>query len=302
MLARRPAKAGATAFGHVNVDAAARNELQKIVQGVAAAVKGKKPVKFHPDDQAEPDEVLSTALKGFDSWFQEKAPWSLERVVAEMRATTMLPEALGATEIREGGWSFYAVRITQNNADAVIVRAKSPSYGLNSASKLVTRFVGTELKPISEPLIAFDHHADLLVVGRTVYVLEPRQVERLFVDADAVKARAPQTAATFSKKLGAGLSAPTLTAVQRVCSQNANVARRVERLIRDGALAKVTAKEVRAALPDAGLSASDFGKSGPLNASTDGHATILVDIAADLYYQPRFDSAPRRVAAYRKLR
>src|SRR6202034_252466 len=109
-------------------------------------------VKFHPDDQAEPDEVLRTPLKGFDSWFQEKAPWSLERVVTEMRGTSTLPEVLGATEMREGGWSFYAVRIPLSDTDAVIVRAKSPSYGLNSASKLVTRLVGTELKPISEPL------------------------------------------------------------------------------------------------------------------------------------------------------
>jgi hypothetical protein len=289
-----------TAFGHVDVSAAGRAGLDRIISNLHEAVKPLTQVNFHPDDEAEADEVLVSKLKGFDSWFQEKAAWSLERTVEEIRRKT-LPESLGQTEIRGGGWSFYAIRVVKSDADVVAVRAKSPSWGLGSEGKLLTAFVGTQLKPVTEPLIAFDHGADVLVVGQTVFVLNPRSAERLLVDAEAVKARAPETAASFKAQLGAGLSAPTVAAVQRVCSHNANVARRVERLIRDEALSRVTAAEVRAALPDAGLAKTDFGKSGPLQAVTDGHATVLIDIAADLYYQPRFDLAPRRVAAYRKI-
>jgi len=29
---------------------------------------------------------------------------------------------------------------------------------------------------------------------------------------------------------------------------------------------------------------------------------VLINIAADLYYQPRFEDAPRRVAIYRSLK
>ena len=90
-------------------------------------------------------------------------------------------------------------------------------------------------------------------------MLNPRSAERLLVDGEAIKARAPETAASFNAQLGATLSAKTLAAVQRVCSRDANVARRVERLIRDEALSKVTAAEVRSALPDAGLTKTDFG-------------------------------------------
>jgi hypothetical protein len=237
---------------------------------------------------------------GFDAAFQEKAPWSLERTVAAIRATG-LPEVLDATTIRSGGWSFYAVRVVVGKRDLVVVRAKSPSYGLGTDGKLVTALFGTTLKPITEPLIAFDHSADILVDGDKVFVLHPATVERLFVDAEAVKARAPQTTAAFAKKLAAKMGAKTEEAVERVCSNNANVGRRVERLNRDGALSNVTEAAVRAALPDAGLSKTEFGKSGPLQAVTDIHATVLIDIVADLYYQPRFDSAPRRVAAYRKV-
>jgi hypothetical protein len=289
-----------TAFGHVDISSAGRTGLDQIVSNLHGTVAGLKEVPFHPDDEADDNEVLISNLKGFDSWFQEKAAWSLERTVAEIRRKG-LPETLGETEIRNGGWSFYAVRILKPNKDVVAVRAKSPSWGLGGQYRLLTAFIGTQLKPVTEPLIAFDHSADLLVVGQKVFVLNPRGVERLLVDAEAIKARAPETAASFNATIGAGLSAQTVTAIQRVCSHNANVARRVERLIRDERLSQVSAAEVRKALPDAGLSKTDFGKSGPLSAVTDNHATILIDIAADLYYQPRFDLSPRRVAAYRKI-
>jgi hypothetical protein len=300
LLARRPAKAGLTAFGHVDVTAPGRAGLDRIVSDLYGAVSALEEVHFHPDDEAAADEVLTSSLKGFDSWFQEKAPWSLERTVSEIRRKG-LPEALGEAEIRDGGWSFYAIRVVKAGTDVVAVRAKSPSWGLSSDGKLLTAFIGTKLKPVTEPLIAFDQSADLLVVGQKVHVLNPRSAERLLVDAEAVKARAPETAASFNATLGATLSAKTVAAVQRVCSHNANVARRVERLVRDEALSKVTAAAVRSALPDAGLSKVDFGKTGALQAVTDNHATILVDIAADLYYQPRFDVSPRRVASYRKV-
>jgi len=300
LLARRPSKVGVTAFGHVDVSKAGRTKLDEIVSKMHNAIKNLKEVPFHPDDEAADDEVLTSKLKGFDSWFQEKAAWSLERTVAEIRRTG-LPETLNQAEIRKGEWSFYGIHVVKANMDVVAIRAKSPTWGLGSSGKFLTALVGTELKPVTEPLIAFDYTADVLVVGQKVFVLKPRSTERLLVDAEAIKGRAKETAASFKAAMGAGLSNQTITAVQRVCSHNANVARRVERLIRDETLSKVTAAEVRHALHDARLPQTAFGKSGPLHAITDAHATALIDIVADLYYQPRFDVGPRRVASYRKI-
>ncbi len=181
-----------TAFGHVNVSAAGRAGLDRIVSNLHEAIATRTEVVFHPDDEAADDEVLTSKLKGFDSWFQEKAAWSLERTAAEIRRKG-LPEALGQTEIRDGGWSFYAVRVVKSGTDVIAVRAKSPSWGLGSENKLLTAFIGTQLKPVTEPLIAFDHNADLLIAGQKVFVLNPRGIERLLVDAEAVKARAPET-------------------------------------------------------------------------------------------------------------
>jgi hypothetical protein len=116
-----------------------------------------------------------------------------------------------------------------------------------------------------------------------------------------VKKRAPQTAKKFGAGLGASLSAPTALAVERVCSHNAFTARRVERLVEGANLSAVTAPEVRNALPDAGLPKDAFGKRGALKADTDVQATILIEIAADLYYQPRFADPSRRVGSYRNV-
>lgn len=300
MLGRRPSGAQTEPFGHVDINAAARKTLGEIVEDVVGSTKGLKEVSFHPDDQAAQDEVLTSPLTGVDQWFQPKAVWSLERVVKELRAPGV-PQALSKTEIQDGGWSFYAVRDQVASADVVLIRGQSPTHGLGGSNKLMTMFVGSELKPVDNPLIAFHHTADAVVIDGKVYFHKPRTIERLFVNADAVKDRAPQTTANFVANVAASVTPETTDSIERICSNNANIARRVERLNRDGQLAAVTAAEVRKALPASGRTATALGTSGPLSAPTDDTAALLVDIAADLYYQPRFDKKPRRVSSFRRI-
>jgi hypothetical protein len=296
MLARRQDPP----FGHVDISEKGRVALSGIVTKIHDNAKGKDQVNFHPEDDGDDDSVLVAPLKGFDAYFQPKARWSLERVVKEIRGKG-LPETLGAGEITEGGWTFYAIRVADEKRDLVAVRAKSPTYGLDPHSKLVTRFIGNELKPVSEPLLSFDHSADLLVVKKTVYVLNPKQAENLLVDAEAMKKRAPALARKFGEGVAAKLSAATIGAVERVCSHSARAGRRVERLNREIDLARVTAASIRESLPDANLPKDAFGKGGPISVSSDSQAKVLIDIAADLYYQPRNGDGSRRVGSYRRL-
>lgn len=302
MLARRPPKAGLPAFGHVDVSQAGRTGLTKIASDLyRREIKGRLEIAFNPTDRAEEGEVLATPLKGFDAFYQQSAAWSLERAVNEIRATG-LPAALGKSGITGGHWSFYAIRVKlSSKLDAVFVRGRSPTYGLGDATKLVTTFTGTELKPVTSPLLAFDHAADVIVIGSKAYVINPGRAEAVFVDADAVKKRAPQTAAAFTSGLAASVTQNTADAIERLCSKNFFVARRVERLNAAGGLGAVNATELRGALPDAGLTTSAFGTSGPLKAESDKAAGILIDLAADLYYQPRFDKSSRRVGSYRTV-
>lgn len=299
MMGRRPGK-GQAAFGHVDLSPKARAELAEIVRRVRERCEAKKSIVFHPEDSPEEMEILTGGLAGFDSNYQEKASWSLERTARAIRAPG-LPELLGATDLSEGSWSFYALRLKENGHDVVLIRSKSPTYGLSTTNKFLTKLIGNELRPIPEPLVGFDHDADLLVVDKEVYLLAPRRAERLFVDAEEVKKRAPQTAKKFGTGLGASISASTALAVERVCSHNAFTARRVERLIEGGNLSAVTGPAVRKALPDAGLPEDAFGKKGPLKAATDVQAKILIEIAADLFYQPRFAGPSRRVGSYRNV-
>lgn len=301
MLARRPGSPGAAAFGHVDVSAGGRNELEAMLVEIMRRYIARTEVPYHPDDEADDEEVLVAPLAGFDEHFQPNAAWSLERCVEEIRASK-LPKTLGAAEIREGAWSFHALRTAATSHDIVAVRAISPMRGLNSANKIVTAFTGNELKPFKQPLLTFDERADALVVDGKVYVASPRSVENLLIDAAAVKARAPQTTKAFVSKLSARLSPTTIDAIERVCSHNAVIARRVERLTRNGTLSHVTVAKMRQALPNAALASTDFGSGKAIEAPTDDRAKVLIDIAADLYYQPLFDNRPRRVASYRRLR
>jgi hypothetical protein len=299
LLARRPETVGQAAFGHVDVTRAGREGLEDVVDDAVRQIEGLTEIDFNPDDRAEDGEILTAPLRGFDDWYQAQAPWSLERVVDELR-NPGLPDVLDEEGIRHGRWGFYAIRVPIENMDIIVVRAKSPTWGLTS-NKFFASLVGTQLQPVTEPLLAFDRTADLIVVDDTVHVLNPGAVERLFVDADAIKARADRTTASFGAALAARVTNPTLDAIQAVISHNANVGRRVEKLVRSGVLPNVTAAGVRAALPDAGLQLGDFGASGPLQAVTPDHATKLIEIAADLYYQPRFESSSRKVAYFRRL-
>ncbi|HVW46835.1 MAG TPA: hypothetical protein VHA76_07275 [Solirubrobacterales bacterium] len=297
ILGRRPPR-GEPAFGHVDLSEKARAQLADIVRGVKERCEGSEEVPFHPTDRPEDGEVLAGSLHGFDSHYQEKAPWSLERTVASVRASGV-PEPLGAKEIEGGRWSFYALRLAEAGTDTVVIRRRAPTYGLTN--KWYAVLAGTELRPVEEPLLSFDYDAEVAVVDQRVYVLRPEQTERLFVDADEVKRRAPETVGRFAKDIGARLSADTVMAVERVCSRNAFTARRVERLLAEGVLREVNAAEVREGLHDAGLAADAFGSSGPLAAESDDLATKLVEIADDLYYQPRFARPSRRVAGWRNV-
>lgn len=299
MLGRRPPK-GKSAFGHVDLNRKARSELAVIVRKLRTDCEAKSKIVFHPEDSAEDGEVLSGELENFDQNYQAKAAWSLERTVAEIRASGV-PTVLGTKDVAEGGWSFYALRLKEKTSDTILIRSHSPTYGLGP-SRIFTRMVGTELRPVSEPLLGFDHDADVVVVGQTVYVLHPERVERLFVDAEEVKRRAPQSVKRFVKDFAATLSPKTAGALEHACSHNAPLTRRVERLISEANLDSMKAPKVRAALPDAGLSEDAFGKSGPLKAESDAMAKILVEIAADLYYQPRFAGPSRRVGSYRTVK
>ena len=299
LLARRPEKQ-AKAFGHLKVSEKGRKQLGAIVAASTSWAESQDQIDYHPDDRPEKEEVLARPLAGFDDLFQAHATWSLERLVKAARATGA-PATLTGKQISDGSWTFYAFRAVIDGKDVVQVRRISPTYGLDPSSKLFTVVVGNQVKPVDSPLLSFEDHADLLVIDDSVYVISPERAEALFVDSAAIKARAPDIAANFKSKLKAGITADSANAIERVCSHDSRLGRKVERLIKGGGLGKVTTPAVRRALPDAGLEPDAFGNTGLLKAESDERARTLIGIAADLFYQPRFETTPRRVGSYRRI-
>jgi Kiwa KwaB-like protein len=302
MLGRRPnPNTQQRAFGHVALRQDAQAELETIVAEVAKRALSLKPVTYDPDDQPTSQEVMKRPLAGVDNEFQPAAAWSLERATKEISKQGR-PQVLDASGITDGSWSFYTVRADVDGSAAVLIRSTSPTRALKHTNRVITQFIGGELRPLKHPIVGIDHEADAIVIDSDLYIFRPQTIERLFVDAAEVKARAGQFTATFRKKLGAQLSNSTATWIEKACSQNSNVGRRVERLNRHGALQNISAAELRKGLADAKLPKAAFGRNATtIELSSLDHAVALIDIAADLYYQPRFEKTSRRVASFRRL-
>lgn len=64
----------------------------------------------------------------------------------------------------------------------------------------------------------------------------------------------------------------------------------------------MTAAKLRAGMPAAKLSKGAFGATASsIDVANVNDAIALVDIAADLYYQPRFEKTSRKVALFRRV-
>ncbi|MTD44866.1 hypothetical protein GKE82_11330 [Conexibacter sp. W3-3-2] len=299
MFGRRPATNGEPAFGHVDLDETARRDLAENAEALHARLTSKTQIAFSVNDIVVDGEIMVAPLEDFDDHFQPDAPWSFERAVIEIRRQ-QLPDLLGESDIRTGRWSFYLTRL-RGTPDIVTVRGQSPTFGLQSRNKFRAMLAGNQLKAVEGPLVAFELGADAIVVDDTVYVAHPQRLEARFVDGDEVKRRAPDAVVAFNEAIDADLTSTAIDAIIHVASSNVHVARRVQQLVREGTLGHVTTEALRAGVGVTGLGGDAFGTTGPIDVATPEAATVLVELAADLYYQPVFDPSPRRVAAYRRV-
>jgi hypothetical protein len=302
MLGRRP-KPGTTqaAFGHVRLNTDAQQAIESIIAAVVAQALARKQIAYDPDDAPQTGEVMVRPLAGTDALFQPLAPWSLERTNTAI-AKAGKPATLSRAEVADGGWTFYAARAGVDGKAATIIRSTSPTRALKHGNRVITQLYGSELRPIKDPLVGIDHDADAVITDGSVYVFKPQSLERLLIDAAEVKARAPQIASKFTSGLKASVSSATGTWIEKVCSDNSNVGRRVERLNRTADLGAMNVVSLRAGLKDARLGKTAFGTAASMIEVTSAdHAIALIDIAADLYWKPRFEKGSRKATSFRRL-
>jgi hypothetical protein len=302
MLGRRP-KPGTQqpAFGHVSLNADAQHSIEQIISTVVAQALAREQIAYDPDDTPQAGEVMVRPLVGTDALFQPNAAWSLERANTTL-AKRGKPANLTRTDVTDGEWTFYTARAGVNGKPATIIRSASPTRALKHANRVITQLYGNELRPVKNPLLGIDHEADALIINGTLYVFKPQSLERLLIDAAEVKRRAHQIATTFTGGLKASVSSATETWIEKVCSDNSIVGRRVERLNRNAELGSMDVASLRAGLRDARVDKNAFGTAASvINVTSADHAIALIDIAADLYWKPRFEKGSRKAMSFRRL-
>lgn len=208
MLGRRPdVSAQQQAFGHVALNAGAQQAAEGVIATVVTRALAANPIAYDPDDAPGSGEVMTRPLKGIDKEFQQAAPWSLERAAAAI-ARPGKPTVISKSEIAGGVWTFYVLRANANGNAATAIRATSPTRGLKHGNRVITQFVGNELRLMKDPLVGLEHDADAVIAGATVYIFRPQRLERLLIDADEIKTRAPQIASKFAQGVSAQLRRP----------------------------------------------------------------------------------------------
>lgn len=106
-LGRRPKpRTTQEAFGHVRLNQAAQQEIEKIITRASAQALNRTQIPYDPDDSPQTGEIMVRGLAGTDALFQPNAPWSLERAVKEIGKRGR-PVTLTRSEVTGGEWTFY---------------------------------------------------------------------------------------------------------------------------------------------------------------------------------------------------
>jgi hypothetical protein len=299
-MGRRPNATDARPFGHVPVEREVQNAFAEIVSDRVRGALASSPVPLEPyASLEETNEVFATTLQGFDAQYQHDAAWSLERLVAGVRGPGFPAVSPGEADTRQ--WSYYALRVWVDGRDCVLVRKTNPMAGLNPNGKVMAKLVGGRLAKAEEAIFRFDHKADLVVIDDDVFVFQPQRIEQLFVDADAVKARAETSVAALLADITVGASDATVEALVAACEASARTGRRVERLTRDGVLRNAEFSSIADELEIAGYGRDWLGED-ELNFEHPERAGVLLDVLEDRFWRPKFYGGVRRASSWRTVR
>lgn len=220
----------------------------------------------------------------------------LERLVA----TAGLPP-LSRNDLRKGTYLFYAVICTDQASGQRIgfVRQINP-YQVAKTGKLMALLGHEGLERLEEPLFVFDGAFDLVVTPERIAVLRMEAFNRMFADLNTLVAAAPANA----KLVADSVSRMTPEAVQALgdaASERPSIARRLQRLVRTGAVPAVTPDKIAKAMRKHRLDPADIVINGEIRFVAE-NAPVFLDLVEQLYYETDFTGEHRRSDRYSPLK
>lgn len=201
---------------------------------------------------------------------------------------------LGRSDLKGGGWLFYAVVVELEDEDdpVAFVRKYNPQRGIR-AGRLAASAKGKTLTRFDDPFFNFDVDFDLVVAPDEMAILNVNAFNSVFADLELAKLQVPEHVASFSKDLGVPLPRRSAAVLEAVCAQKPSLANRVRRLAHAAYLPKITAQSLGDALDKHGWPRTRLGRQ-QVRLGDAEDVTLFLELAEGLFYEADFSEERRR--------
>jgi hypothetical protein len=215
--------------------------------------------------------------------------------------TTPGLESLSSRELRDGRYLFYAVICTVRRTRQRLgfVRQTDP-HKVARAGGLMTLFGEQGLRRLEDPVFVFEAGFDLVISPDEVAVLRLEAFNRMFADLNTLALAAPANAGKIAGMVGQ-VAPEAVEALARAGAARPSVARRLQRLARDGAVPRVAPADLSQAVSKHGLDPAQIVAGEEITFSQE-QAMVFLDLIEQLYYETDFTGEHRRSDRYSPLK
>ena len=219
----------------------------------------------------------------------------LEQLIATPGLT-----ALSRDELSEGRYLFYAAICRDaNTRDRIgFVRQIDP-HRVAKAGGFMALFGQQGLQRLEDPVFVFEAGFDLVVTSDEIAVLRLEAFNRMFADLNTIAAAAPANAKLIASRLKS-MTPQATEALAAAAGARPSLARRLQRLMKPGAMPDVTPKVLSAAMTKHGLDPTLIVAGSSIEFD-EQNAAVFLDLVEQLYYETDFTGEHRRADRYSPL-
>ena len=173
----------------------------------------------------------------------------------------------------------WAVVLGEGADQTIYVHKNSPVR--LARAPLLAGLVNESLQKISESVLAFDPHFDVVITPERIFILDVKDFEGLFKDSDAVLGRTQEWAAELTSRLPS--TDGSTEVLETVLRRNGVLRRKVTSILRRPYFATLDPEIVRSRLAGHGLDEDLYLVEGKLNFSEATIETLVRFLNEDLF-------------------